>query len=411
MKTRGDGYVYPQKGSAILWCQYFDGRGNRIRKSTGETDAKKAERFLKDRVAEVRVGMRPDVRKITYADLRAAYYADYETNDRKSLHRDAEGHPHLDKVARLDSFFEGFLAADIDADLIRKFHVDQQAKGLSNGSINRSVSALRRMFHLAKQDGRVRDLPYFPILKESAPRQGFLERADYERLLAVMPDYLRPVLSIAYFTGTRLSEILNLQWGQVHFPLDAKSLGTIELRAGETKNDEGRTIPMLAELRSILAEQHTQAVAGFPYVCFRKNRKGQPERIGSFKKAWQNRCVLLGLGKFETVPGTATRTDRPNAKPKPKRVYVGTLFHDLRRTGVRNLDRAGVPQVIAMKISGHKTTSVYHRYNIVSDADLREAARRLEQYHAEQHLAAAKENSQETARTMHQNAAGDLPVF
>jgi integrase len=376
------GRVFSRPGSKFLWVQYYDARGVQIRVSSGETDERKAERFLRRKIGEVAAGVHEDTRRVTYDDLRSAFYRDYEVNARKSLRRDAEGGPWLDKVARLDEFFSGWRASEIDADAIRKFAAEQQGHGLSNASINRSISALRRMFNLARQDGTLRSIPYFPMLRESAPRSGFFERESFEKLSASLPDYLRLPLAIGYFTGMRLSEVLGLRWEQVDFLAN-----TITLRAGETKNDEARTVPVVPQLRAMLLEQRSKRQAGCPFVSFRLDARRRAVRIGGFRKAWYSACVKAGLGEMAPAVDAATGEALyapprgPHSKPKPRMIYRGLIFHDLRRTAVRNLVRSGVPERVAMAISGHKTRSVFDRYNIVSQSDLALASSQLAKFH------------------------------
>lgn len=378
-RTRGSGRIF-LRGS-IWWAQYYL-RGQQIRVTTGEKNEKKAEKFLRRKLGEVEAGVHQDSRRLAYEDLRDSFYRDYELNSRKSLRRDREGKPSLDKVRRLDGFFSGWRASEIDADAIRKFAAEQQERGLSNASINRSISALRRMFNLARQDGAGRNVPYFPMLKESPPRQGFFERPQYEALSAVLPNYLRLPLALGYFTGMRLSEIVRLRWEQVDF-----LTGTIMLRAGETKNDSARTIPIVPQLRVLLSEQRMKREPGFPRVCFRLDRDGRAAKIDGFRKAWYSACVKAGLGELSPAIDSITRETLyakprgPRSKPKAKLIYHGLLMHDLRRTAVRNLVRSGVPERVAMTISGHKTRSVFDRYNIVSESDLALAGDKLAKFH------------------------------
>jgi integrase len=262
----------------------------------------------------------------------------------------------------LDVFFERYRASEIDADLIRKFIAAEQAKGLTNGTINRSISALRRMFNLAKEDDKLRHLPHFPMVKEAAPRKGFFERDGYQRLFAELREYLRLPFSIGYFSEMREDEILALEWNQVDF-LE----GLIRLRAGETKNDEAREIPIIPQLQNLLLEQHAKRQTQCPYVCYRIDLKGHVVRIQGFRKAWYSACCRCGLGKMEPKINRVTGEPMyaaprgPRSKPKAKMVYRGRIFHDLRRTGVRNLVRAGIPEKVAQIISGHTTRSVFER--------------------------------------------------
>ena len=104
---------------------------------------------------------------------------------------------------------------------------------------------------------------------------------------------------------------------------------------------------------------------------------------------------------MELCEGMVTRSDRPNGKPKPKVAYRGLIFHDLRRSAVRNLTRSGVSEKIARDITGHKTRSVFDRYNIVSENELTGAGRKL---------AAFQENGDKTGTALHQNAAAGSAV-
>ena len=100
---------------------------------------------------------------------------------------------------------------------IRQFIAKRQAVDASNGTINRELALLRRMFNLGVQDGTLKTTPHFPMLKEAPPRKGFLEYADFQKLRQELPEYLRTLATMAYYTGMRLGEMLRMQWACVDF--------------------------------------------------------------------------------------------------------------------------------------------------------------------------------------------------
>jgi integrase len=318
--------------------------------------------------------------RMKFEDASADLLADYKTNGKKSLEvveRRVKKH--------LTPFFEGWRMANVTTTDVRAYILKRQTektvlvkKGrtftaddgteqilpkerrpASNAEINRELALLKRMFSLAVQAGKLLHRPHIPMLQEDNTRTGFFEPDQYRSVLKHLPGEIRPVITFAYITGWRIaSEVLPLEWHRIDFPA-----GEIRLDAGTTKNRSGRVFPMTADLRRLLKSQHTEherlKKAGHivPQVFFRMVAEGRggekkPHAIVSFNKAWKSACLAAGC--------------------------PGRLPHDLRRTAVRNLVRAGIPQSVAMKMTGHKTDSVFRRYDIVSEGDLRDAARRLD---------------------------------
>jgi integrase len=212
------------------------------------------------------------------------------------------------------------------------------------------------MFRLGEIAGKVAKRPFISMLEEDNVRTGFFEEPQLRSVLRHLPESLRAVFQVAYVTGWRVkSEILTRHWHHV----DLKA-GWLRLEPGEIKNREGRMFPLTPDLRVILERQrtHTSTIRRttdqvIPLVF---HRNGRP--IKSFRRAWLTACKKAG------VPGR--------------------IPHDFRRTAVRNLERAGVPRSTAMKMVGHKTESIYRRYAIVTESDLREAAGRIQTLHDQQ---------------------------
>lgn len=159
-----------------------------------------------------------------------------------------------------------------------------------------------------------------------------------------------------------------MEWSNVD-----RQNGIVTLKAGETKNDDARTVYLDDELKALFQQQWENRKRNGKFTPFVFPNKGTSGMIINFRKAWNTACREAGLGYGYKV------SDKYVQKWEGK-LPAGPIFHDFRRTAVRNMVRSGIPERVAMMISGHKTRSVFDRYNIVSDADLKAAAIKQQVY-------------------------------
>jgi integrase len=190
----------------------------------------------------------------------------------------------------------------------------------------------------------VRGVPHFPKCVENAPRTGFLEQCDYEKLKEQAHElWLRGLLAAYYSFGFRRAELLNLRVHQINL-----HDRTINLPSGGTKNGKPRTVVMTLEVRGLV----TALIEGKPpeaYVFTRPDGK----QVKDFRETWKQMFAAAGVA--------------------PRKL------HDMRRSAVRNAIRRGIDRDLVKKLSGHLTDDVFSRYNIIAVDDLRDAAKKIEE--------------------------------
>jgi integrase len=334
-RNRGQGSIINRAGTAKLYIRYWT-NGRQIQEAVGSDSREDAERLLQQRMGEAGLGMRPaqDVKGVKYDDIRDSYLAEHPADRQTKT-----------KLEYLDGFFEGRRVIDIDSDVIRSFIKEKRDKDLlADPTIRRILVILRSMFNQAKKESKVRhtDVPYFPMPADSKPRQGFIQPDQFAKLHAALPANLRPLIKFMYFTGCRVGAATQITWKMI-----SRDGTEVELPGEITKNGEPLMLPLvgpLAEIATMLKKM------------FRDGSKPVFSQV-ALRRGWCKACHSLGLGVYD----------------EETRQYKGLTVHDLRRSAVRNLIRAGVDRGTAMSITAHKTEHVFERYNI-TDVDDRKAA-------------------------------------
>ncbi|HXW14064.1 MAG TPA: site-specific integrase [Terriglobia bacterium] len=350
-------------GSRVVLPNYYVRHGG-TETSTGTDrlqDAKIAVKKLAGEEARQRRRRTAKPEEVTVGTLLDLVIKDYAANGLKTLK-----HARAQVERGLRPFFGDMRAEEVDTDKIDRWmswrashrlriSLRRGSKKLEPSSIKRELSLLRRAYQLGyeRKPQLVGKIPPIKKLAENNVRKGFVTQEQYHRLMQELPKHLRAITCVAYHVANRKGELLNLEWSDVD--LDGNP-PVITLWPGETKNSEGRTLPivegqMLDTLRDLKAERDRNA-SNETRVFLNVDEK--PLQYHHLRKDWDDACVRAGI--------------------------PGLLFHDLRRSAVRNLRRAGASQTVARQFSGHKTNSVFDRYNISDFYDLKDAAAKLRRF-------------------------------
>lgn len=338
-RTWGTGSVRKRGGT---WYVRFSHSGKQLEIRTDAKSKREAVEILTNEVANRNQGYTPaNPNSVRVRELYDDMVADYRRNQRRSSISN--------RWAHLSPVFAGDRVRDVTTIRLQQYADLRLGDGAKPSTVRNELAALRRMLNLGRASGKVNVVPKFPAIVVNNARQGFARYADLVKLRAELRPPLRPFVTVAFWTGMRRGELLGLEWR--HVDLDH---GRIRIPASMSKNGEGRTVPLALEAHQSLLDwrRATDEVAKrlgriIPQVF---HRNGKP--IKYFYGEWRSACERAGLD--------------------------GLILHDFRRSAVRNLVRVGIDSTIARRITGHKTRSVFDRYDITDESDLDNAAEKLD---------------------------------
>lgn len=345
--SRGDGRVF-QRGAQWVIAYYCVKAGEHVEvREPGGLTKQKALQLLKRRRKQVIASdfggeAFSGPQRLTVDALLNDLVRAYEVHQ-KELKKSAS------HMKPLRTFFGGDLAARITSDRLNQYILARRNNQAANSTINRELNILRRAFNLAAKQTPPKfpksQVPEFPARLDEHVREGFAGKTDTDAILAALHNVdVRDYVEWAFWTGMRRGEIGKLTWADFD-----RETSTLVLPGRSTKTKKPRKLALEGTFREIMTRRLSARRLDCPLIF---HRQGKP--MGDFRKAWAHACEQAGVS--------------------------GLLFHDLRRTAVRNMIRAGVDKKVARAISGHQTEAVFERYDITSDDDLKAAVHKIDAY-------------------------------
>jgi integrase len=334
------GFALSKHSGRVWWIEYrVDGKRKRERIGPNKAAAEQRYREAKSLIAEGRfIKKSPDV-KTTFKNL-AQWYLDLpDVKAKRSYDRDKLS------LDRLLPFFGDKLLRDITPAKVQAYQQMRLSEPSGRtpqtmtkpATINRELACFKTIFNKAIANGKAEKNPAagVKLLKENNERDRVLTSEEYVRLLAACPLHLKPIVKVAYYTGMRQGEILALTWGEVDIKNPKKTF--IHLQYEHTKTDTARDIPLAPEVVEMFKAM-PRGLPNVPVFIY------QGRSVGEIKRSFVTACKAAGIEDF--------------------------TFHDLRHTAINNWRQACHDYFRIMAVSGHKTISVFKRYNTVTKDEL-----------------------------------------
>ena len=332
------GFGIKKASHKTYWIEYYYG-GKRKRERIGPSKAAAENRHrevLKARTEEKYIDL--DQSASTTLGQLIDFYLDLpQVKAKKSYRRDHDYTKHLLRILGPSSIVRNITTGTIDDYQHRRLAEPSPRRRNQNikpATVNKEVSCLKTIFNCAIRHGRLKENPVVGVkkLKENNVRMHILTQEEFSKLYDYCAPHLKPIVLTAYYTGMRRGEIIKLTWDRVDL-----NKGFVRLTAGMTKTSDARAVPLHPKVLSMLRQ--------LPRGLYEKRvflKDGKP--FNEIKTGFKGACRRAKLDDF--------------------------TFHDLRHCALNNMRLAGNDYFRIMAASGHKTTSVFKRYNLVTEDEL-----------------------------------------
>jgi len=375
-KRKGEGSLFQYDGYWFYTYGYtLDGQQRKKKKCLGPVDAFKTEtaawseaKRVRDQfITDIGTGKvaKPDVESVTCGELLTQYVAHLKAHKKPAAYV-------IEKCieANVRPFFGAVKVAKLETRHFERYR-EMRTETVSNATVDHDFTYLKSalLLEYKKTPSRVIKVPHIPKSGEDNVRSGFLEFDGYEKVLAELPMSLKCIFVMAYHIGNRKGALLDLKWPHVDF-----ANGVVRFVRMQNRKPVPLAAPIYGDMGEWLLRQkdfRDQHYPGCQLVFF-----------------WYpidceiDPTLKSGHGGRRNEPGSSIKSFYDSWRTAVKDAgFPDLLFHDLRRSAVRNMvEKIGMSEKRAMEISGHKTRSCFERYHIVSLADVQESGLKMDKW-------------------------------